>query len=451
MKIRFLILTTFLFRMVVYAQEGPKTYTLRQCIDYALVNNTSIKNATIDEYIAKSKVQEYKGTGLPQVTGSAALQQADPLRRIFGVGNGEYSFFANRVIPEGYIYSVPNVFQLSNTADASVTISQLLFSSSFFVGLKAANTYKELATRNKENSQIQTIEAVTKAYYMVLINTERKNIFDINISRVDSLLKQTKVLNKSGFAELLDVNRIEVTYNNLLTEKANFENLVLLSSILLKYQMNMPAGEEIGLSGKISELTIDSALSNSGKVDYTNRVEHKLLNTQLKLEKLNYKNNSLGFLPTLAFNANVGTFSQNTKLSFPTDRFAKYATYTLALNVPIFSGFSRLRRVQQSRLSVEKAENNLKQFEKTVDLQTSSSEISYKNSIQSLNSQKRNMELAKEVARVTRIKYTSGLGSNIEVINAESSLKESQINYYNALYDALVQKVDYDKSQGNLK
>ena len=453
MKTRLLLLLSLFQGIALFAQDAAKAYSLRQCIDYALVNNTNVKNATIDEYIADSKVKEYKGTGLPQVTGSAAYQHADPLRRMFLQKTPSTAAFFPEAVPLGTVVALPNLFQLPTTADASVNINQLLFSSSFFVGLKAAKTYKELAQQNKERTKIEVVENVTKAYYMALINVERKNLFDINIARVDSLLKQTRALNKSGFAEILDVNRLEVTFNNLTTEKKNFDNLIALSSLLLKYQMNLGIDKPLYLSDKLSDLTMDSTMIIGSKADYNSRVEYKLLTTQNKLNKLSYKNNQYTALPTLSFNANVGSFTQSPDLNVMHDYniYHKYATYSLALNVPIFSGFSRIRRVQQSRLTLEQSENNLKQFERTVDIQTRSSQISYNNSIQSLSSQKRNMELAKEVARVTRIKYTSGVGSNIEVIDAESSLKESQINYYNALYDALVQRVEYDKSLGNLK
>ena len=447
MKMRFLLLVALFFRMVLFAQDSPKTYSLRQCIDYALINNTEIKNSTIDEYIAKSKVDEYKGTGLPQISGSAGVQSAKPLRNMY-LQNNPGPFFDSRA-PAGAVMVAPNFFQLPNTIDASLTLTQLIFSSSFFVGLKAAKTYKELATTSKEVSKISITESVTKAYYMALINQERKNLFDINISRVDSLLKQTRALNKSGFAEKLDVDRIEVTYNNLLTEKRNFENLLVLSGLLLKYQMNLPVNEELVLSDKIENLTVDTNLL-SGKADYNNRPEYRLLKKQQQLESLNHKNNIYSLLPNLAFSANVGYFTQSPDYNFKYP-FSRYGTYTLGLNMPIFTGFTRLKKIQQSKLALSKSDNNLLQFERTVDFQARSSEINYKNSIQSLQSQQRNMDLAKEVARVTRIKYTSGVGSNIEVITAESSLKEAQVNYYNALYDALVQKVDFDKSLGNLK
>ena len=56
------------------------------------------------------------------------------------------------------------------------------------------------------------------------------------------------------------------------------------------------------------------------------------------------------------------------------------------------------------------------------------------------------MELADKVARVTKIKYEQGVGSSIEVTDAESSLREAQVNYYNALYDAILAKIDLDKA-----
>ncbi len=455
MKIRFFLLFSIFLRLDLQAQDVPKTFSLRQCIDYALLNNTGIKNATIDEYIAKSRVQEYIGTGLPQLSGNAAYQHANPLRRMFiqKLPNSPFSSFFPTNVPDGTVAAIPNVFQLPNTADASVTLSQLIFSGSFFVGLKAAKTYKELSAYNNQRTKIDVIENVTKAYYMALINVERKNLFDVNISRVDSILNQTRILKKNGFAEDLDVNRLEVTYNNLLTEKKNFDNLIAISSILLRYQMNMPLEEELYLSDKLADYNIDPAITTNDKSAFNNRIEYKLLTTQHKLNNLNYKNNINSGLPSLAFNANMGYFTQTPDLKLQTDRdfYFRYATYTVALNVPLFSGLSRYRRVQQARLEIDKSQNNLIQFERSVELQSRSSAISYNNSIQSLQSEKRNMELAKEVARVTRIKYTSGVGSNLEVVEAESALKTAQINYYNSLYDAIVGKVDYDKSLGNLK
>ncbi|MFM8740054.1 MAG: TolC family protein, partial [Cytophagales bacterium] len=65
-------------------------------------------------------------------------------------------------------------------------------------------------------------------------------------------------------------------------------------------------------------------------------------------------------------------------------------------------------------------------------------------------SQKDNMDLASKVARVTKVKYEQGVGSNIEVVEAENSLRAAQTNYYSALFDAMIAKVDIDKAYGKL-
>ena len=92
----------------------------------------------------------------------------------------------------------------------------------------------------------------------------------------------------------------------------------------------------------------------------------------------------------------------------------------------------------------------MKQMKSGIDLEIKNSMLTYQNAIKSMQSQKQNMELSSKIARVTKIKYEQGVGSNIEVLEAESSLKESQVNYYNALYDALIAKVNLDKAYGKL-
>jgi outer membrane protein TolC len=132
------------------------------------------------------------------------------------------------------------------------------------------------------------------------------------------------------------------------------------------------------------------------------------------------------------------------------DKWYPISSYGLSLNLPIFSGLQRNYQVQQEKIRLRKIENSFKMLESSIDLEVKQSTIGYQNAISSLESQQRNMDLAANVARVTRIKYEQGVGSNIEVVDAESSLKEAQVNYYNALYDALVAKTDLDKAFGKL-
>ncbi|HPI81310.1 MAG TPA: TolC family protein, partial [Cyclobacteriaceae bacterium] len=132
------------------------------------------------------------------------------------------------------------------------------------------------------------------------------------------------------------------------------------------------------------------------------------------------------------------------------DKWYSFSSFGLNLNIPLFSGLQRTYRVQQEKLKLRKIENGFKSLEKGIDLEIKQATINYQNSMEALKSQKQNMDLAENVARVTKIKYEQGVGSNLEVVDAESALKEAQVNYYNALFDASISKTDLDKAFGKL-
>jgi outer membrane protein TolC len=162
---------------------------------------------------------------------------------------GDNPEIANLGLDDTDIVAMPNFFQLKSSGNAGITINQLLFNTTYLVGLKAAGTYKELSERSSEQTQIQVVENVTKAYYAVLVNNERIALFDNNIARVDSLLRTTTALNQNGFAEAIDVDRTQVTLNNLKSERLKFLNLQNLSLGLLKFQMNYPMEKDLNVAG----------------------------------------------------------------------------------------------------------------------------------------------------------------------------------------------------------
>lgn len=457
---------------VAQENRGSQAFTLDECIQYALDNSIAVKNAVLDEQIADARVKETRGMGLPQIDATVGLLHNQKLPRFFAQYNpdGGGSFFDLSGIPgiqPGDVVAFPNFFQLGSSGNASLNINQLLFNGSYLVGLKAANAYRELSVRSTTQSKEQTIQQVTKAFYGVLINKDRMNLFDNNIARVDSLLKTTQALHKNGFAEGIDVDRIQVTLNNLMAERDKFYNLQELSIHLLKFQMNYPTDQPLEVEGDIASLQVDEALLQNYDLDwdYTRRSDYQLLEASRNLQNLDVRNKFSTALPGLSAFANLGYSTQSPNIGglFKTnsssvpdteqvgpDKWYSFSTFGVNLNIPIFSGLQRSYRLQQAKINLMKIENNFTSLKSAIDLEVRQAAISYLNAIKTLESQGANTRLAANVARITKIKYEQGVGSNLEVIDAEASLKEAQINYYNALYDALIAKVDLDKAYGKL-
>ncbi|HYF71114.1 MAG TPA: TolC family protein [Ohtaekwangia sp.] len=446
---------------------GP--LTLEECIQYALENSLTIKNSSIDENIAKARVKETRGIGLPQVDANLSVQHNVKLQRFYNRADvlGQFTGATIEDLPSDAIVAGSNPFQLKSTGIGTLTVSQILFNGSYLVGLRAANAYKDLSVKASRQTREEVIVQVTKAYYTALINNERMTLFDNNIGRVDSLLRTTRALHENGFAESIDVDRIRVTLNNLKTERENFNNLQVLSIELLKFQMNYPMDKDLELEGDINSIAIpESSAAYDAEWDYSNRADYQVLMANRKMQMLNVKNNYAAGLPSLVAQYNYGYFTQSPDLAgvFRTetpssssfnnmlgpDKWYSYSNFSVSLAIPIFSGLQRSYKVQQAKLELKKVENNLNSLKSGIDLEIKQSKTIYDNSLKTLVSQRENLELAENVARVTKIKYEEGVGSNIEVIDAESALKETQINYYNALYDALVAKVDLDKAYGKL-
>ena len=471
----FLILIGITVAQATHAQTQPTAaFTLDQCIEYALKNSITLQNSVIDEQIATSRVKETIGIGLPQISGSVNATANPQLQRFFGtkqrlfgfsgLPSTDYpSFFPN--LGDNDVLASQNFFQLKNSLMGSVSVNQLIFNGSYLVGLKASSAYKDFAVKTTSQNKEQAIQLVIKSFYAALINQERMKLFENNIARVDSLLRNTTALNTNGFAENIDVDRIQVSLNNLVTEKSKFERLQALSIEALKFQINYPMDQPLALVGSISEVTVDTDLDGYLKEwDYKTRPDYQVLEVNRKLQYLNVRNKYAAGMPVLSANANLGYSKQATSfgnLFGSPQNFAEvngigpgklypYSSIGLSLNVPIFSGLQRSYQLQQEKLKLQKIDNSFKSVKSGIDLEIKQAVTNYQNSMQSLNAQKRNMALAEKVARVTKIKYQQGIGSNLEVVDAESSLKEAQVNYYNALYDAIVAKTDLDKAFGRI-
>ena len=441
-KILQIAIISFFSGITLNAQEKSNSFSLQQAIEYAYKNSPNNLNAQTDVLMAKYKRKEILGIAMPQINGSVDfkdfLQIPTSLlpAQIFGGPAGTF---------------IPVKFGTKYQASVGASASLLVFSADYIVGLKATKEYINLMNINVTRNKTETVSGVSKAYYAVLVNRERVKLFDINLEKLSKLLNDTKALNKQGFVEQIDVERLEVTYNNLMTEKQKIENLISLSENVLKFQMGYSGNDNLNLT---DSLNVDEKAENINvsKIELTKRAEYQLLETQQNLYTINVKRLQYGYLPSLVAYGSLSYSGQRNQFDFFDTKKDWFPTSliggTLSLN--LFDGLQRHYKVEQAKLDFKKGENNLKNFQLAVELETSSAIINYNNAISSLQVQKRNLELAKNIYNVAQKKYEQGVGSNLEMINAQSSFKESQTNYFNAVYDMLVYKTDYLKATGSL-
>ncbi|NID11428.1 TolC family protein [Fibrivirga algicola] len=430
-------------------QQGDgQRFSMQEAIDFAIKQNINVRNSQLDAVSAEARILEIKASALPQVSVNGSFTDNLIIQRAFLPA----VFFDPKASPDAP--AVPVQFGVNYAGNATASVNQLLYSASLNVGLRAAATYRELAQRTTQATKVTVAEQVAKAYYGVLVARERSKLLDLNIGRLDTLLRDTRASNQQGFVEKLDVQRLEVQANNLRAERQNVENLIQLSYALLKYQMGLSVNDEITLTEQLQDRNLtelESLIAPDPTFQYQSRIEYSTLQTQLKLAELDIEGSKKGYYPTVSAFVNYGYNNGKNRIGdMVTTPWLNFSTAGLSVQIPIFDGFLKKYQIAQKRVTLQKAQNSGELLKNSIDLQIRQSSITLNNGFQTLQTQLRNRDLAQEIVRVTRIKYKEGVGSNIEVLNAETSFREAQTNYFASLYDFLIAKVDQDKALGRL-
>ncbi|MGW8121900.1 TolC family protein [Roseivirga echinicomitans] len=442
-KTYMLMLALMLPAIAAKAQTG---FSLNKALEYALINNENIKNAQLATLDAEAQVFETRADGLPQIT--AGFNYTNNL------------FIAKSPIPASFITGNPNAegvvlvgFGAQHLGNLNFGMEQMLWDGSFFIGLKAARLLREKVIVDKAKAEVDVIEQVTKAYYLVLVNQTRVDLIDVNLDNLNTILDETKTLYENGFAERIDVSRLQVQVNNLLAEKSGVEQAVKTSQDLLKLSMGMSVEEAITLTDRLEALDFNYELSELRNFSLNNRLEVQQLDYLKELAGLQIKNTTSQYIPKVSFNAGWGRNTGSNDFSDLMDSKKWFSSSQIGLNVsiPIFDGLRKKYTIQRNRIELETLNNQYSLLTNSLTQQLQSAKRNLDVSLEQLDVQKANMELAQDVSNITKEKYKEGVGSNLEVTNAEKDYKEAETNYLNALYNAIIAKVDLDKALGKLK
>jgi outer membrane protein len=448
---KFLIaLNLMLFAIAARAQESAQfSFSLQECLDYAYEHNQNVIVANLEKSAAKARTQEYISAGLPQIEGNASVNRNLILRRSFLPADQ-----FNPTAPKDSLIEL--AFGRPYDGDIGISLRQMIFDGSFFVGVKAAKTYQQLSYKDHIKSKIDVTESVTKAYYSVLVNEMLFDAVISNYQRLDSLVRDTEIRYQNGFAELLELNRLKVEFNNISTSKDNSERTVDISRALLKYQMGMPVDATLELTEKFDDLKFNIQEDLQQNYSFQRRIEYSILQTNRELAEIDMRNNKARYLPTLdisfawGINAGADNFGDLGRFGDETI-WPDYQLTGLALYVPIFNGGYRTRLLQQNKIQIEQLEYQRQLLENGIKLEVDQYRKTLLNNMAQLQAQQENMGLAESVYQQAKIKYDEGLGSNLEIIDSDNAYKQAQTNYFTALYDALIAHVDYQKALGILK
>ncbi len=443
-KLLFLLLV-FAYANLAKAQDSSKAvyaFSLDQCVEFAHKNNVQVKNALLAIEVQGQTNREIAGAALPTISTN--------------VSGTDYTKIPTSLLP-GQIFGgapgtfIPVQFGTKFNANYGASIQQLLFDGQVFIALQARATSMEMQRKNAALTEEAIKANIYKIYYQLSASKTQLNILDANINRIKSLAHDAQIMYKNGFAEKLDVDKLSVQLNNLETEKLKANNNVAIGYMGLKMLMGMPVKDSLVLTDVVNETSLNNDVLTENNFQYNVRKDFQYLGTIKKLNEYNIKRYQLSNLPTIAM---AGSYSKNAQRSkfdfFEGGNWFTTSLISLNVSLPIFNGFATDARIKRTKIELKQTENQIEALKNSIDNEITQAKLNYMSSVATVQFQKKNMELAETVYGQTKKKFEAGTGSNTEISAAQADLVSAQNNYMNALYSALIAKVDLLKATGKL-
>lgn len=437
-------LSIFLMLLISISAFSQSTYTLKQCIDYALKNHRSLKIAGNDVGVAYARKKEGQSAYFPQINGIAKwdyniqLQKSALPDEFVQLGAALGSPISNTV-----------AFGTHFTTIVGVQLDQYLYNKSFIDGINAIKPSYELAELKKVKTEEDVIYNTITAYYQILLINEQEKLLSLNEDRLNKTLPIVKLQYDKGVAKKIDVERVQVNVNNITSQKEILKTNKELAFNNLKYNMAMPLDSVISIDTNYAKDIIDLN-SFSDTANIKNKIELKLLRKNLQLQNVLYKKTQAAYFPVLSFYAKYAGQSLGNKFGESFKHWSPIAALGIKLDIPIFDGFRTASALKQSHLNIESIKENIAMTEDGLKFQMKNANTKYANAVRDIDINKTNMELAKNVLDVVTLQFQKGIIAYSELLSSESAYKEAEQDYIKSFVDLLNAKLEIDKANGNL-
>lgn len=409
--------------------------SMDQLIDYALANSPEMLDAQLKVQDAEAQILQSKSTGLPQVSGTGTYQR----------------YFEVPIVPlpPEFTGGEPQEvsFVLKNNFTAGVNLDAMIFDAAYFVALKAARAARTYAQLELIDRQRQVRQQVRDVYLPVLLLQSNLAQLDKNLSNLEELFRETQEIYEAGFAEQLDVDRLALSLANLRTERDALDRQYQNALRALKFTINYPAGQELTIADDMEAmLSDDNPEMLTTTVNYNRRPEINLLDKAIELSDLNVQNFKTRYLPSLRGFA--GYQYQYQGNDFQTGFWAPTGFVGLTLNVPIYDGGFKRSQIDRANITRQQVQVQRSTVQRLIDLEVENAQATYLSAQERLNDRVDNLALAQRIYDTTQVKYREGVGSSLEVNQAEQALYTAQTNRLQAIYEVLQAKIALEEALG---
>jgi outer membrane protein len=415
---------------------------------YALQNNRSIQSAKIDIDIATKQVKENLAIGLPQLNlASNYLHQFVIPELSFGSyldvnALPDNVFLTSGDIKDAYKQSPSVSLGVKNNTTFDVTLSQLIFSGEYLVGLQAVKVVKEVSEKALVKTEAQTKESVANTYFLILVLGESVKVLNESLISLDQTYKDLAKMNQQGFNEETDVDQIKISWSNLKRLITSIESQREISIKLLKYQLGMDFNQPVALTDSIQGFIREGNMQylTSPVFNLENSIDYQIVNAQVNLSGLMLKREQSKYFPTIS-----AFYRRHEQTNQPSFNFAVKDVVGVNLSLPIFSSGQRSAKVSQAKYNLEKTQLSKENAGQGLIMEFETALSSYQTAYSNFTTNTESIILSKKVYDKTLIKYHEGVSTSFELSQNQNQFLTAESTYYNSILTLLNAKAKLDR------
>jgi outer membrane protein TolC len=439
MKLTYLIIGLFLVGQL-FGQES-ESFSILTAEEYGVNNSDKMKNVLLDYEVARKKVWETTSIGLPQVSAEGQFQHLIDIP----TSVVDASLF-NPLAPPGEVME----FQMGQKFSTSLTfnVNQLIFDGSYIVGLKFAKFWMQMSESGIERTKADVRSMVREAYYNVLVAHKNSELMDSILLSTEKLQKENQVLLENKMILQEDADQITLALNSIIIRKKSAERQIEIATNMLKLQMGYDFDKEIVLTENLDDVLADIIANSPVTADnsVTENSNYQMLEDQQTLDEFSLMNEKAAYYPSVgAFFSHSQNAFRNEFNFFNNDAWYPTTVWGVGVQIPITSSGQKIVKVQQAEIKLEQDLNNLNEYERNLEFQELQLKAQFQNSLDQMNLEKQNVELAQYIYSQALKKKALGAISSLEVTQLQNQLLQAEGQYINSILQLLSVKIQLDK------
>ncbi len=440
--ISFVLTPVPLFAVAVGEADGKVLpLSLQEAVTTGLERNRDLEVARLEKDIAHQKVREAWAGVLPQL---------------------DAGFDYTRTLEPSVIYFpditgsdptrlIPLEISQDNSMVASLSLSQALFNLKAIAGIKASSIVKKISMEAYRQAEADVVSAIKKAYYNVLIADEQVSILEQSISRWETALRDSRALFREGVAADIDTLKAFLSVENIKPDLIKAKNNASVARTQLKNSIGIDAASRISLTDSLvyrrGEYPDDVAPAYAEALKA--RPEVRQLEHRIEAEAQNVNAARAERFP--AINA-VGQLQAQTQfnddVALEDTDWPVTSSVGVQVSLPLFTGFRISSQVEQARLGRLQSMTRLDDLKADIRAEVEMKLSGLDESRKRIEVQERTIRTAERSYEITLLRFREGIGSQLELSDAELQLNKAKTNYLQAIYDYLIARVDCDKALG---